>query len=522
MAAFFATKSKMELYEEGGMQRRILIAPIYTAKDICEDIQLRSRRYWHTVEHPELGASLTYCGPFINMSETPIVYRRRPPLIGEHNQEIFGEAPKRQDGEKAHQGRPRPNKVFEGLKVAEFAWQLVGPLSSRYLADHGATVVRIESHIRPDTLRMVTPFAGDKSSVDSSMFYGRGGANKYCVSIDLNHPSGQKLAWKLIHWADIMTQSFSPRVMRRWGMDYESVRKVKPDIIYLSTTMQGSEGPHADYAGYGQSACALSGFSEVSGWPDRMPAPPYGAYTDYLCPRFNGAALIAALEYRRRTGKGQLLEQSQFESAVHLFSPPIMDYHTNGRIAGRDGNRHPSAAPHGVFPCRGDDNWVAIAVFSDEEWQAFAGAIGHPAWTERPAFATLVKRKENEDELEGLIAQWTMARSHVEVERILQEVGVRACMVAKPSDIYADPQLKHRRYFTSLPHPVMGQQDFEIQACYILSKTPREVTMPSPCLGEHNAYVFGRLLGMSDDEIADHIVDGSITTDLPSDYKAMA
>ncbi|MFC1822676.1 CaiB/BaiF CoA transferase family protein, partial [Thermodesulfobacteriota bacterium] len=354
ISGFMSTKTKTELYREGGIRRRILIAPLYTTKDIWDDIQLRSRNYWVQTGHSELGKSLSYCGPFIKMSATPIKYRLRAPLLGEHNEEIFSEnsAPRLPNEVKDLPPR-KPVKTFEGLKIAEFAWQLVGPLTSRYFADHGATVVRVESHNRPDTLRMVTPFAGDRVSVDSSMFYGRGGANKYGISIDLNHPNGQKLARKLIQLADIMSESFSPGVMERWGLDYDSVTKFRPDIIYLSTSMQGRSGPHTAYAGFGQSACALSGFSEVSGWPDRMPAPPYGAYTDYLCPRFNAAALIAALEYRQRTGKGQFLEQSQLESALHFFAPPIMDYQINGRIAGRNGNRIQSAAPHGLFPCEG-------------------------------------------------------------------------------------------------------------------------------------------------------------------------
>lgn len=311
-------------------------------------------------------------------------------------------------------------------------------------------------------------------------------------------------------------------LMERWGLDYKTISAKKPDIIYLSSSMQGQDGPHARYAGYGQSACALSGFSEISGWPDRLPSPPYGAYTNYLCPRFGATALIAALEYRRRTGKGQLLEQSQLESAVHLLAPLIMDKQVNHRIEGRRGNRLDQAAPHGVFPCTGDDNWVAIAVSSEAEWQAFGKAMGSPDWAMSPEFASMAKRKQNEDQLEGLIAAWTRNFTRQQVEDRLQRAGIAASRVAKPSDIYTDPQIKHRNYFTALEHPVMGKQKFETQACYILSKTPRQVTKPPPCLGEDNVFVFRELLGMADDEIQAHISDGSITTELPHDFKAFA
>ncbi len=198
-----------------------------------------------------------------------------------------------------------PKKVFEGIKVAEFAWVAVGPQTSKYLADHGATVVRIESHTSWENLRGVGPFAQGKSGLNRSMAFGKYNANKFGASLDLNHPRGQELALKFIKWADIVTESFRPGIMKRWGLDYDSVRQVKPDIIYFSTSMQGQTGPFATYGGLGPMMSAVAGFAEISGWPDRIPSPPYGAYTDYICQRFNSAALIAALEYRQKTGKGQ-------------------------------------------------------------------------------------------------------------------------------------------------------------------------------------------------------------------------
>lgn len=526
---FTLTKTKAELYEEGAIKRRLLLAPLNNTKDISEDKQLQSRQYWVKVEHPELAESLTYCGPFVRMSETPILYRRKAPLTGEHNEGVYGgkSGLYKQKPVSAKQSvqvsqewsSAKKKKVFEGIKVAEFAWAAVGPLTSKYLSDHGATVVKIESHNRLDTLRVTSPFPGGVPNVDGSMFFGRHNPNKYSVSINLNHPNGLKLAWKLIMWADIVTESFSPRMMEKWGIDYESVRKVKPDIIYVSSSMQGHGGPHASYVGYGTNACALCGFSEISGWLDRMPAAPYGAYTDYICPRFSTSAVIAALEYRRRMGKGQWIEQSQFESSLHFFSPPVMNYIINGRIIQRQGNRLAHAAPHGVFQCKGDESWIAIAVFTEEEWKAFCNAVAKPEWIGRDDFATLAKRKQNEDKLEQLISEWTGNYAAEEVEKLLQAAGIAANIVAKSSDIYADEQLKHRRYFNRLKHPVMGEPAFEPQSCFLLSKTTREVVRPSPCLGEHNEYIFKELLGMTDDEIAEHIIDGSITTHLPGGFK---
>ena len=404
-------------------------------------------------------------------------------------------------------------KALEGIKIAEFAWVVVGPSTSRYFADHGATVVKIESHKRLDTNRINGPFVNGIPTPDGSMFYGKHNPNKYCVSIDLQHPNGKKLAWKLIEWADIVTESFSPGTMEKWGMGYEDVKKIRPDIIYFSSSMQGRGGPHTSYAGYGQNAVNFCGFSEVTGWPDRLPSPPYGAYTDYVSCRFAAFALLSALAYRRKTGKGQYIDQSQFESSIQFMAPPIMDYQVNGKVMGSNGNRLPQAAPHGVFPCKGDDRWVAICVMDEKQWTEFCQVIGNPSLATLKDFSNLSQRKNNEDALEKLVTDWTLKHTAEEIEKILQKAGIPSNFVEKPSDIYQDPQLEHRHYFTALEHQVMGKPKYDAQGCFILSKTPRELTRASPLVGEHNEYVFKDLLKMTDDEIAEHLIDGSITTE---------
>ena len=411
-------------------------------------------------------------------------------------------------------------KLFEGIKILEFAWVAVGPMMANYFANHGATVVRIENPARPDPLRAMSPFPKDKQTLDTSMFFGRYNPNKYDVTLDLTKPKGMELAWRFIKWADIMTEAFRPGTMKKYGLDYESVRKVRPDIIYFSTSMMGQWGPYSLYAGYGTQLAVLSGMGEITGWPNSMPAPPYGAYIDFINQRFNSSCVIAALEYRRRTGKGQYVEQSQMETGIQFLSPLFLDYTVNNRIATRNGNRHPLAVPHAVFPCRGDEKWVAIAVFSGEEWEAFCKIINEPSLTKDPKFATFLGRKENEDELEKLIGDWTSRHSVQEVEAMLQAAGVSAQMVEKISDLYEDPQLKHRGYWTKLNHPEIGPVSYEPQACYILSKTPREIVRPSPCLGEHNEYVYKELLGLTDDELSDYIAEGAIP--FPGDLEVRA
>lgn len=406
-------------------------------------------------------------------------------------------------------------KPFDGIKVAEFAWVAVGPQSTKYLADHGATVVRIESHNHFDLFRGTSPFPQNIPGLDRSMFYGKYNSNKYNISLDLNHPEGNKLVWRLIEWADIVIESYRPGTMKKWGLDYEAVRKVKPEIIYLSTSMQGQTGPSAKYAGVGSMISAVAGLGAISGWPDRMPSPSYGAYSDYFCQRFNAAALIAALDYRRRTGKGQWIEQSQLEGSVYFVSPVTMDYSVNGRIMGRDGNRAPCAAPHGVYPCQGDDCWVAIAIQDDQQWRLFCEITGNTEWVANTDFSTIAARKQNEDMLDKMVGQWTSGYKAEDVEVMLQNAGIPACVVEKSSDLFKDEQLQHRGFYTWLEHPEIGKAAFQQQADFILSKTPREISKPSPCLGQDNEYVFHELLGINWDDIADRLADGSITTGLP-------
>jgi benzylsuccinate CoA-transferase BbsF subunit len=409
--------------------------------------------------------------------------------------------------------------VFDGIKVADFSWVAVGPQVARELAEHGASVVRVESHTSPDTLRLSLPFKDGVAGVDRSAFGTAYNTNKYGMALNLNKPKAQEVAGRLVAWADIMTDSMTPGKMAKWGLDYESCKKIKPDIIYYSTTQAGQDGPWSKFGGYGQQGAAVAGFYDIIGWPDRPPAPTPTAITDFIAPWFLVTTLIAALDYRRRTGKGMYLEQSQWEAGLHFLGPWLMDYTVNSRILRRMGNRDPYAAPHGVFPCLGDDRWVAIAVRTDEEWQAFCQVLGKPEWIHKGRFSTLLGRKENEDELEGFIDQWTRDHTAEKVMWLMQNAGVPAGVVGGggDGDMFEDPQLKHRQAFRRLEHPVIGHHVYNAPS-YILSKTPNDIHKAGPCLGEDNEYIYKDLLGYTDDDIADFLVEGVITTefDVPS------
>jgi len=403
-------------------------------------------------------------------------------------------------------------QALEGIKVADFAWVAVGPQIGRTLAEHGATVVHVESHRRPDLLRLMTPFKDFKPGIDRGGFFAMVNPNKYGISLDLSKPKGKEIAKKLIKWADIVTESFSPGNMKKLELDYEEAKKIKPDIIYASTCMQGQYGPHASYRGYGDSLAALSGFSALIGRPGGEPEMPQLAYTDWIAPWYVVISVIEALLRRRQTGEGMYLDQSQYEAGATFLAQGILDYTVNGRVVSCMANRDPYAAPHGAYRCKGQDRWCAIAAFTDADWNAFCEVIGNPAWTEDSKFATLLGRKRNEDELDKLVGEWTINYTAEEVMTLMQAKGVPAGVVYTIEDAFNCPQMNHRQHFVYLDHPVIGHHAYHNEAVRF-SKTPPSFRKPAPCLGEHNEYVYKEILGLTDDEIADLLVEGVITTD---------
>lgn len=398
-------------------------------------------------------------------------------------------------------------KVLEGLKVVELTRIIVGPHTGRMLAEHGATVVKVETMHHPDTLRLATPFKDNQPGLDRAGYFSKYNVNKLGLTLNLEKPQGIEVFKRLVKWADVVIESNAPEVMPKLGLTYEELRRIKPDIIMVSTNQLGQTGPWRLFKAYGAQAAAMAGFYYLTGFLDQDPPGVFGAYTDLVSPQWVVCALLAALDYRRRTGKGQYIDHSQFEAGVHWLATTVLDYGVNGRVAERTGNRDPYAAPHGVYPCRGQDRWCAIAVTNDREWQSFSRVIGNPDWSGEPRFSTLLERKRNEDELDWLVAEWTMEHSPQEVMTLMQEAGVPAGVVATSEDLHRDPQLKHRGHFQVLEHKEMGPTAYDTPP-YRLSKTPFELESAAPCLGQHNEYILKEILGMSDDEIADLMAEG--------------
>jgi benzylsuccinate CoA-transferase BbsF subunit len=295
--------------------------------------------------------------------------------------------------------------------------------------------------------------------------------------------------------------------MKRMGLGYDELKKIKPDIIMMSSALMGQTGPWHDSPGYGDQLSAISGLHEISGWPDRIPGE-IGFYTDFIAPRFNALTILAALDYRRRTGKGQYLDVAQHQGGVQYIAPLLLDYVVNKRVATREGNRDPYAAPHGCYRCKGDDRWCAIAVFTEEEWQNFCKVIGNPPWTKDPRFATLKSRKENEEDLDKHVEKWTINLTDREVMMQMQKAGVGAGLVGTTEDqMENDPQLKYRNFYQEQEHPELGKYRPPRQPC-VLSKTPCKISR-APLIGEHTEYALKEILKMTEDEI-EKLVEASV------------
>lgn len=398
-------------------------------------------------------------------------------------------------------------KVFDGITVVDFGWAIAGPLTLKYLSDYGATVICIESIHRPDLLRTSNPYKDEVAGVNRAGYFAYFAANKYSISLNLNKPEALEIARKLISIADVVADSHRPGVMERWKFEYDNLIKIKPNIIMIRNSNQGLTGPAATQPGLGNHINGLAGIVNLVGWDEEKPISLTVAYTDYLVPHFAVSALIGALDYRRRTGKGQLIDVSQFEVGLQLLAPSLINYSVNNVEEKAKGNSSDFAVPHGVYRCKGDDRWCAISICNDTEWLAFCKAIGEPSWLEKPEFFASVNRKKNEDLLNNLIEKWTSQYDCDEVMKILQKAGIAAGIVQNAEDLYSDVQLKERDCFWVEDHKELGRFSHLGQPSR-LSKTPARLYNAAPCLGEHTEYICRNLLGMSEEEYDKFLIEG--------------
>jgi len=392
--------------------------------------------------------------------------------------------------------------MFDGLRVLELGSGAAGPVATRYLAEQGARVVRIESAKRPDFLRVLFLTKDSKFGLDGSPLYVLLNPDKESVSINMATPEGVALAKRLVAWADVVCENFSPGVMAKWGLDFDGVRALRPDALLVSGCLFGQTGPQRRYPGFGGQGSAIAGFNHLTGWPDREAHGPYGTITDSLSPRYVAVALVAALLERRRTGRGRHIDLSQIESAVYSLSEMIVRQSANGETETRRGNRSERAAPHGVYPCRGNDRWIAIAVESDDDWRALVAALGALPWASDAKLEAVAGRLAAESEIDARLSVFTREHEAFALAERLQAAGVPAGPVQSFADLLDDPQLAHRGHFVALRHAHLGELLFE-RSGVRLSASPGGYRRAGPDLGEHNRQVLGGVLGLCDDEIHD-------------------
>lgn len=390
-----------------------------------------------------------------------------------------------------------------GIRVADFSWIGAGPFTTKFLSDFGADVIRIESATRLDPVRSTPPFKDGQPGPDRSGYYADRNTNKRSITLNLKTSRGRDLAKAIIARSDIVANNFSPGTMDRFGLGYSDVVRFKSDIIYLSMSMQGVDGPDRDFIGFGLTIGALAGLQYVSGPADRMPVGTGTNYPDHVPNPCHGAfALLAALRHRRRTGEGQFIDLAQTEPTIAVLGPMIMDYMINGRVQERCGNEHARAAPHGVYPCSGEDRWIAICVMSDSHWQGLCRALGRSEWANTANWKEVAGRYEDRATINALLEKETAGRDAHETMHLLQQHGVPAGVLQDAQNLVDhDPQLQHRGHWVRLNHPEIGETLYNAPP-FRFSGMPSQPTRHAPLLGEHTEDILRELVGLSREEIA--------------------
>ena len=401
-------------------------------------------------------------------------------------------------------------QALEGVVVIEFAAFAAGPCVGKYMANHGAFVVKAESRSRLDGFRAhYPPFKDNIKGVNRSGVFAFNNDGVYSLGLNLKVPAGVEIARRLVSKADVVIENFTPGTMKKLGLGYGELAALNPGVVMLSTCNLGQTGPRFRHPGFGSQLTSLSGFTYLIGEPGGTPVIAYGPYIDYVAVGYGYIAILAALEHRRRTGRGQYIDLSQYENGVQFMAPAILEYQLLGRIPTRQANRHAYAAPHGVYPCAGEDNWCSISVFDDQEWSLLVRTMGRPQWAQSLRFATQLSRKENESELDELLGQWTRTQRPDNLMQSLQKAGVHAAKVNKIADLFSDPQLAHRGHWGKVEHPEVGSHHVEMPA-FALSDTPCADPTPEPCLCEHTELILEKLLGLSKDEIEKLAAQGAV------------
>jgi benzylsuccinate CoA-transferase BbsF subunit len=468
---------------------------LFTVAEAADHPHLEERGYITRLEHPRMG-KVRVMGAPVKLPESPGGPRRPAPLLGQHDAEILG-APR--EARRAGRVRREPALPLEGIRVANFGWGWLGPTAGQALSFLGAEVYKIESRVRVDINRTLPPFGGGVRDPDRSLQNHAGWAGNGGVTLNLKKPEAQELARQLVARCDVVIENFGPGVMTRMNLDYDDLRAVKPDIIMASMPAAGLFGPLKDVRTYGMSLSSITGLDSLTGYRNGPPIPVENAFADPLGAVIGALGVILALHHHDRTGRGQHVDYSQQEGVMQLTAPAFMDYVLNGRVGGPIGNQHPlgAAAPHGVFPCAGDDRWIALAVFSDEEWRSLVTAMEAPKWARAPELADTAGRIRNIDELHERLSAWTRDFDDRELAQRLQDEGLAATPVSNVADLLNDPHFTARRTFIQVQHPLGFEET--LYGVYAKTSGAQPDVRPGPMMGQDNDYVFKELLEIPED-----------------------
>ncbi|MDO9075483.1 MAG: CoA transferase [Rubrivivax sp.] len=389
-----------------------------------------------------------------------------------------------------------------GIRVADFTWIGAGSYTTKILGDFGADVIKVESAERLDTLRDAKPFKDGVRGVNRSGYFADRNSSKRSVTLNLKTAAGQRLARQLVARSDVVANNFTPGTMEKFGLGYEAVREMKPDIVYVSMSMHGQTGPEANYLGYGLTMGAVTGLHHLCGLPDQQPAGTGTNFPDHVPnPTHAAFAVLAALRHRRRTGEGQFIDVAQIEPTISLLGPAVLDYTANGRVAERVGNRHLAGAPHGVYPTQGHDRWIALSAPGDAAWQALLQVLEAPELAQDTRFASATARWQHCEALDAALARCTALHDAGQLAQRLQALGVSAGPVQDAADVLLrDSQLQARGHWVYLDHPEMGRTVYNALPAR-LSRTPGLPNRPAPLLGQHTDEVLRELLALTPGEI---------------------
>lgn len=495
---WFTRHTKMELLPLL-QSLRIPAGPCLSTQELLADPQLQQREFFRRVEHPRLGALALLGPPYrFSQAETRVA---RAPLLGEHSAALPRESASTGPAPAEASVAPPGVTTLRGLRVLDLSHVWAGPALGQYLGDHGAQIIKVEACQHPDSIRHGYYPGGTPGErpYNRSGFFHKFNRNKLAITLDLTRPEGARLLRRLVRLADVLIENFTPRVMGNWGLDYEALRRERPDLIMISLSGFGGSGPYRDYSAFGHVVEALSGLTSLTGYGDGVPVRAPIAYGDPVAAVYGALAVLAAYRHRQASGRGQWIDLSEREAVARLIGEALLDTMVNGAVPGPLGNHDLEMAPQGVYPCRGEDHWVALSVQDDDAWQRLCSLLGWERFAADTGLRTAAGRRRRHDELDAALAAWTRPRDHYEAQTLLQAQGIAAGAVVNAAELHRDPHLAARGLFQTVEQPGSGSFPHPSPAPR-LSATPGATRLPAPGLGEHNSQVLCQLLGLTAQE----------------------